>query len=603
MNWEVLQKGGYLSAFLCIFSLIGEVLSALVMFVYSDIYSSLAENNQNMFWRTISAAIIIVLLQAVVQAMKIFFRLRLALAWRTSLINKLQEKLLYLLELGSSHLKELPIPNLDQRVTQDSTDFTEQTSELLEKFVVIPFCIVYYSFYLIDSFGFIVPLLCFLYFLMGFGISYIISQFILPFVYQQGKLEGDFRFLHTLLMQHWQMIEIQQGGDIELDKTKNQFERLKRNKIQLINRQFLLNWSTQSFAYAGSIVTYAIVGSAIYFTISHRIPNEEIAASSPLVQWSRGSYACLALMNAFTNLTEMLSLWSTANGLAHRILDVFQYHPHSSSSFLHDSSTPAKSFSASSLPNNSTTEIHSRPQDHDRRWDQLGIYHVYQYCTSSLYVLNPTKPAITSRMTSNSRGILQKLVTLHQSSSSQKLPNTITSSQVEMKHHPHPSFTTTSSSSNSSSTSSLVPQEEYYDQLLQELEEEECYHYVPQLPSSSLSSIATDATNNSNISSTIIPINGLDINHIIFECQGHNVYSISNINTQRRLLIENISFQFTNHTKLLITGPTGCGKTSFLQSLIIYLRTHDQYSQRIRVLYLPQVPYILPQVSAFSFIY
>lgn len=67
------------------------------------------------------------------------------------------------------------------------------------------------------------------------------------------------------------------------------------------------------------VVAYIIIGGSIFSLSS---TTDDGSAKVWLI-WSRGTYACFALVNAFSFATDTLSLYGKATGYARRLLDVY----------------------------------------------------------------------------------------------------------------------------------------------------------------------------------------------------------------------------------------------------------------------------------------
>lgn len=329
-----------------------EMISALLMFVYSGIYAAIADKSSERFVRVICLSLLLAALQALAEATKIYCRDFLALTWRKELTQELEGAVKKTLRLaGHQPTRLLPpadqlrvpdlcaglatqlgdVPNLDQRVSQDVAELCDAAAKIVAAVVVLPAVVVFYTCYLSASIGPLSPFLCFLYFLLSIAVSYPIAQRVSPVVYAQGRLEGDFRLQWTRVLAQWPAIVLWQGGASEVHASAALFQQLWHNQRVLLRRQWQLNTATQGFQYAGSIVTYAIVGVSIIYLQGASFRHDadadadggnETQWSTTVVRWTRGTYAAMALIHAFTTVTDALGWWSTATGLANRALAV-----------------------------------------------------------------------------------------------------------------------------------------------------------------------------------------------------------------------------------------------------------------------------------------
>jgi ABC-type uncharacterized transport system fused permease/ATPase subunit len=64
---------------------------------------------------------------------------------------------------------------------------------------------------------------------------------IVRLVFQQERLEGDFRFLHVRLRESTESIAMYRGEDLELKYINESFRCLLKNQIQIVHWEYLLN--------------------------------------------------------------------------------------------------------------------------------------------------------------------------------------------------------------------------------------------------------------------------------------------------------------------------------------------------------------------------
>lgn len=326
-----------------------EIVSASMMFSYSGIYGAIAEGNTTAFWEMIFLSFSLSLTQACAEATKIYCRDNLALIWRRQLIEELERAANKTLFTSAHHPEQLLPPidhyhsldptslffthlgavsNLDQRVTQDASELCTTAAKIVASIIVLPFVVVFYAYYLTVAIGIASPFLCLLFFLISLVVSYQFAKRVSPVIFEQGRLEGEFRLHWTQIMTQWGLITIWQGGNKEIIGSKQRFSDLWKNQRLLLWRQWKLNLVTQGFQYSGAVVTYIIVGlSVLYFMAvqesSDIEQDNDSMASKAIIRWTRGSYAAMALIHAFTTVTDAMGWYSTATGLANRVLVVF----------------------------------------------------------------------------------------------------------------------------------------------------------------------------------------------------------------------------------------------------------------------------------------
>eukprot|EP01031_Cornospumella_fuschlensis_P026902 gene26902-32509_t len=207
------------------------------------------------------------------------------------------------------------VSSTDQRVTQDIDAFCEKLAELLEKLVVSPVMLLFYSIYLAITFGVLAVIACLIYFVVGSSLSSLFTNAIIDLVYKQSQFEGEFRLHHSHYMLHQSVIRLLLGGTSEVTKLNAIFTSLIENKVSLVRTTLNLNLITNWFAHAGGIVSYIIIGSAIFYSY----PSD---SSQRIVLLARGSFACMNLIYVCTTVLSASNDYITVKGLYKRVREV-----------------------------------------------------------------------------------------------------------------------------------------------------------------------------------------------------------------------------------------------------------------------------------------
>jgi ABC-type uncharacterized transport system fused permease/ATPase subunit len=147
------------------------------------------------------------------------------------------------------------ITNIDQRITTDVDTFCDNSVKILEKLIITPFVILFYTLYLSIFFDFFSPVLCFVYFLVGGFICHSFARRIISIGYIQSQFEGDFRLLHISFLESLESVILLFGGRSEEKQLAKQFQSLLQNKASLIWGEYILNFFTNWFDYAGTTGT------------------------------------------------------------------------------------------------------------------------------------------------------------------------------------------------------------------------------------------------------------------------------------------------------------------------------------------------------------
>jgi ATP-binding cassette subfamily D (ALD) protein 4 len=89
------------------------------------------------------------------------------------------------------------------------------------------------------------------YFFVGYLVSKLIMSPIVRIVFNQEKLEGDFRFAHIRVRSYAEAIALFDGAERERDDAEKTFTELLKNKFRLMRWQWSLNSASQIFTYVG----------------------------------------------------------------------------------------------------------------------------------------------------------------------------------------------------------------------------------------------------------------------------------------------------------------------------------------------------------------
>lgn len=321
------QRRWFFPSLLILSAILHEVSAAFIMFVISDFYKSISSLNKDLFIQAIMRSLFVVVIVSFFKSLILFATESCALQWRIDLVfflhyhyfdkNRTAFKLLYMPDSFSE-----PLDNCDQRITQDVLELTLRMSQLLTKMLTVPGIIVYYTYSLWNSFSWFAPTLCYVYFLVSSTVSVSVVKMLAGLIFQQEIYEANFRFKHAYFRINIDSISFLRGEPYEGNKMENSFEHIQLNQSKLINRRFVLHLLTNWFSYIGTIVNYVAIGVSIFAAAKYasQPPNpEEIAAS-----FSRGSYACLYLISAFSMIFDSYALLSEIFGYSRRISGLVQ---------------------------------------------------------------------------------------------------------------------------------------------------------------------------------------------------------------------------------------------------------------------------------------
>lgn len=552
---------------LFVVAIICELLSIAIMYCISALLVSFSSNQMQVFLYNAAVGLGIVSVQAIATAYRTYLRDSLALQLRvrmTSILLYLQEEYV----LGCSHLHSSGskssstlltqrITGIDQRMSQDIVDCTERMAQLYEKLIMLPFIIAFYSFYLVKSLGLLSVGLCLAYFLLGFTTSKLFTPNIVRYTIYFAQFEGFARSILLSFVQNYATITLLHGGVVELKILQTFLQQVFLSRKTMIEKELQLRCSTMWFAYTGSIVSYLIVGVSLLAT-GHK-QGDESNNDVRLQSWSRGSYACITLINAFTQCLDMLTLYSESRGYYLRIQSLVDVLEGGKSSSL-TSSTDGTSW-----------------------WRQV-LYFTYLLCNVIFFPLLCVVRRCRRRWRNQRQG---------------GSFSSIGNDDIDM--------------ATLYSTHSVLNDDDDEDSMLQDdIREENVEEGIIQGQPSSAQKQRQD------VLKVWKQNKGLVLN-----IEKHSLYSLPSTLGNRKLLIRQLSMSLRQGQRILITGPTGCGKSTLLAYIAQLLRfyyeqsgvdvemngdktrntssplkpTHNPMtSSKFQTVVCSQVPYILPQV-------
>ena len=206
------------------------------------------------------------------------------------------------------------IDNIDQRVTQDVDKFCLQLSSIAAKIIISPFTIIYYSVQCYAVTGYIGLLSIYGYFFAGSLLNKLIMSSIVNLIFQQEKLEGDFRYKHTELRSFFESIALLKSVEKERNNVNSYFKKLIIKQTSIANARILLDTSTNMFDYLGSILSYIVIAVSI---LSGKYDSLKPIELSSLI--AKNAFISMYLINCFSVLIDLSSSATEIFGYAHRL--------------------------------------------------------------------------------------------------------------------------------------------------------------------------------------------------------------------------------------------------------------------------------------------
>lgn len=321
--WSPWRRNVALPVLLVLVTAAYEFTGLLVMGIISDFYSSVVALDRAYFTRALLQAVGTVLLIAVLKSLQTLAQEACALQWRCTLVAALHRGFFANFDVqATTEDKGEGVPTLgdsDQRVTQDTERLTTSASLCLATIFIKPCVLLFYTVYLCVFYGWSVPAFCYAFFFAGALLSLLCSRPLVPTVARQEQREGLFRYQHATLRLLRQSVAIYGPPAFATEKHRADALYLSTyaNQRLLLLQNFVLNLSTNGFAYLGSIVSYAVIGNALLISsAANPMSSADVAAAV-----ARGSYACLALISAFSDLNALSEQLAYLLGYCDRVAE------------------------------------------------------------------------------------------------------------------------------------------------------------------------------------------------------------------------------------------------------------------------------------------
>lgn len=183
-----------------------------------------------------------------------------SLVLRRSLTLKLHTDLLKnLYDLNFTDLD-----NPDQRIAQDVDKFALSAGYILEKIVISPLLMLYYTIQLVQIDGWSAPLSLLTYFFVSLAISRVVIGPMGRVIFKKEEKEGDFRHVHLRLLNSVESVCFLNGQHAEKKVLDSKLADLLIYQKYLINWQMILSFLTGTLDYLGTLISYTVVAVPIF---------------------------------------------------------------------------------------------------------------------------------------------------------------------------------------------------------------------------------------------------------------------------------------------------------------------------------------------------
>uniref|UniRef100_A0A8C9WCZ4 ATP-binding cassette, sub-family D (ALD), member 4 n=1 Tax=Scleropages formosus TaxID=113540 RepID=A0A8C9WCZ4_SCLFO len=305
----------------------------------SKFYEVLAGQDLEAFKTLLLFAGLLIVLNSMLKSLDQFICSVMYVSWRKSLTEWLhtfyfQSRVYYTLNV----LRE-DLDNPDQRISQDTERLCKQMSTMASRLILSPFTLAYYTYQCFRSTGWVGPTSIFGYFVVGTVVNKILMGPIVSTLFDQEKLEGNFRFKHMQIRVNAESVAFySRAGKVEHMRTDRRLQELLRTQRSLMNKEFWLYIGVNTFDYVGGFLSYMVIAIPIFTGVYSGLNPAELSA---LI--SRNAFVCIYLINCFTQLIDLSTTLSDVAGYTHRIGELMEVMSHYAQML-----APALSFVASS---------------------------------------------------------------------------------------------------------------------------------------------------------------------------------------------------------------------------------------------------------------
>ncbi|KAG5181512.1 ABC transporter transmembrane region 2-domain-containing protein [Tribonema minus] len=312
-----------------------EVAASFIMTVIGDFYLAVSSQDWQLFMNVLWRSMLVVAVVGTLRACRDFACEACALQWRCNLVRYLHAHYLrgtvpYQLTRaggGSSGSSSgggkaaAAVDNPDQRIVSDAAALTTAMGEVIQKTLVVPGLLAYYTWYVAALFGWVAPAACYAYFALAGALNAVVLRRVVPRVYEAERREGTFRYAHAWLRANAEAVAFYgaaAAARAERHRLGYYFNSAVDARWRVLWAHLPLYACVQFFDYVGSIVNYAAVGISIfYLTKAHAASEAEI--SSLL---ARGSYSCLYIINAFSMGLDASASLTVVRASAGRVMEL-----------------------------------------------------------------------------------------------------------------------------------------------------------------------------------------------------------------------------------------------------------------------------------------
>ncbi|CAB1339793.1 unnamed protein product [Coregonus sp. 'balchen'] len=250
----------------------------------SQFYEVLSDKDYGAFKNLAGLAFLLILLNSTLKSVDQYICSVMSVSWRKSLTESLHRAYFQGRVYYSLNVLREDIDNPDQRISQDTERLCKQMSTMASRLIISPFTLVYYTYQCYYSTGWIGPVSIFGYFIVGTITNKILMGPIVSTLFEQEKLEGDFRFKHMQIRSNAESAAFYRAGKVEHMRTDRRLQTLLRCQKSLMNKELWLYIGVNTFDYLGGILSYIVISIPIFTGVYDNLSPGELSALISKVQ-------------------------------------------------------------------------------------------------------------------------------------------------------------------------------------------------------------------------------------------------------------------------------------------------------------------------------
>ncbi|KAL6077866.1 ATP-binding cassette sub- D member 4, variant 3 [Balamuthia mandrillaris] len=193
-------------------------------------------------------------------------------------------------------------------------------SSLLNRVLIVPFQVVYYSYACGQLLGYMAPLLIYSFFVVATAVNKLLADPVLPLVVSQEASEAHFRHFHARVRANAESIAFQNGEKAEGTRASIHLGHLYNTSKAVILRRLFVQCSSEFFVYSGAILNYVLIALPIFAGDYDHIDSSMLAKHI-----SQSSFYTLYLIHSFTTIIALWSDICLVGGYTSRLAQLFQH--------------------------------------------------------------------------------------------------------------------------------------------------------------------------------------------------------------------------------------------------------------------------------------